>query len=96
LLQHQLAAKIVIYVILNRTEKALKIGKADCIATRLATLQTASATPLELVGYVDGDEFRERQIHRALHADRTNGEWFAASAWPKIAKIFQRLGGTIG
>jgi hypothetical protein len=87
---------MMLYAIWNPTERAIKVGKADCIATRLATLQTASATPLELVGYVDGDEFRERQIHRALHADRTNGEWFAASAWPKIARIFQRLGGTIG
>jgi Meiotically up-regulated gene 113 len=86
----------VIYAIYNRTEKALKVGKADDIGQRLATLQTASATPLELVGYVDGDEFRERQIHRALHADRTNGEWFAASCWPRLSGILQRLGGTIG
>jgi hypothetical protein len=86
----------VIYAVYNKSEKAVKIGTTVDIGQRLATLQTASATPLELVGYVDGDEFRERQIHRALHADRTNGEWFSASAWPKIAGIFQRLGGTIG
>jgi hypothetical protein len=46
-------ATAVIYAIHNPTERAIKVGKADCIATRLATLQTASATPLELVGYVD-------------------------------------------
>jgi hypothetical protein len=85
-----------IYAIYNATEGAIKVGTAHDIGQRLATLQTASATRLELIGYVDGDEFRERQIHRALHSDRTNGEWFAVTAWPKIAGIFQRLGGTIG
>lgn len=68
-----------IYFILNRHARAVKIGKSVDPLKRLEHLQIGSPTPLELLGIVDGSHEEERAYHRQFASDRLQGEWFSAS-----------------
>lgn len=67
-----------IYFIRGRESGRIKIGyTAGDPERRLAALQTGSSEVLELVVAVDGDQQRERALHRQLAAARLTGEWFS-------------------
>lgn len=60
--------------------QTVKIGvtSGDPLA-RLATFQTGSPCPLELVACVYGDEALERALHATFADYRLHGEWFSLS-----------------
>lgn len=65
-----------IYFIQQDQTNLVKIGFSHNIKRRLATLQTASAYPLRLLGYCVGDPQKEHAIHEELSLSRVAGEWF--------------------
>lgn len=64
-----------IYFVRNR-DCFIKIGLAKDVKTRLAGLQTASPTELELLATMEGDRDRERRLHEMFESSRVQGEWF--------------------
>lgn len=71
-----------IYFIQNETNKAIKIGFASDVESRRRALQTASPDRLILLGSIEGDMARERELHREFADLRLVGEWFRPS--PKL------------
>lgn len=61
---------------IQRDDGPIKIGLSKNVANRLATLATASANELKLLGAVPGDKKTEAKIHRQLRDFRMNREWF--------------------
>lgn len=74
------------YVYFIRMEKAwhVKVGVANHVGSRLATLQTSNPETLEVLAAFPGTEHDEAQIHAALSHYRMRGEWFAFGPWVKI------------
>lgn len=64
-----------IYFVRNR-DGFIKIGLAKDVPTRLAGLQTASPTELELLATMEGDREMERRLHEMFDSERVQGEWF--------------------
>lgn len=63
-----------------QADDRVKIGFAADVAARLAQLQTASATPLQLLAVISGVSMPvERRLHRFFAAQRKRGEWFKFS-----------------
>jgi hypothetical protein len=81
-----------VYFIQQGSSGPVKIGKADQVASRLATLQTANPLPLRLLATTDGGEARERELHAQFATDRMHGEWFYPS--PALMGFIARLGAT--
>lgn len=58
----------------------IKIGytKND-VKKRLKQLQTSNPNRLFLLGYIDGDKKREKELHKKFFSSiaRINGEWFS-------------------
>jgi len=54
----------------------IKIGFAANVQARLATLQTASPQPLQVLAAIAGTAQAERAIHRHFASLRLEGEWF--------------------
>lgn len=54
----------------------IKIGVADDVGKRFAAIKTMSPIPLSLIGYIEGDESKERNLHRKFSMYRQHGEWF--------------------
>lgn len=65
-----------IYFIQNTETAAIKIGLSVDPAKRLASLQTASADPLKLLGTIEGGRDKESALHCQFSAHRLSGEWF--------------------
>lgn len=65
-----------VYFILNRISGRIKIGKSFDVDKRLASLQTASPDPLELLGSVPSWLHTEAELHARFAALREHGEWF--------------------
>jgi hypothetical protein len=65
-----------VYVIRCTGTGLYKIGFAIDVAKRISSLQTGSASALELVLTMKGDVERERQLHARFAANRVRGEWF--------------------
>jgi hypothetical protein len=63
-----------IYFISNGTYT--KIGKADNPEKRIKELQTGCPETLEIKLVIDGDEEKEKMLHKALNKYRIRGEWF--------------------
>lgn len=59
-----------------RCNDRIKIGYSLNLATRLKSLQTASAHKLELIVSIDGPPALERAIHAHLAPHHSHGEWF--------------------
>ncbi len=59
-------------------KRAVKIGTARNVKSRLAALQTANHEPLRVLGSIRGDRYVERAIHRKFAKLRIRGEWFRA------------------
>ena len=76
-----------VYFVQSGESGPIKIGVAVDVAARIAVLQTATPTPLELLGVVPrGGRELERLLHKELAEDRLTGEWF----WPS-EKVQARL-----
>ena len=60
--------------------QAVKIGvtSGDPLA-RLATFQTGSPCPLDMIAYVHGNEALEKALHATFANYRLHGEWFRLS-----------------
>jgi len=54
----------------------VKIGYSTNVAERLASLQTASPTKLELLATFPGSPRDERQLHERFAGLHSTGEWF--------------------
>ncbi len=67
---------------------SIKIGTSANVQRRLAALQSANPTRLELIGDVAGGHALERQLHVELAVDRLHGEWFRAS--PLVLRTVER------
>jgi hypothetical protein len=74
-----------IYFIHDDTASAIKIGYSTNVPERLATLQTASATKLVLLGTMPGSIHDEQRLHRKFH--RLHGEWFRIT--PELLHFIQ-------
>lgn len=70
------AAEPVVYAIRAKATNVVKIGVSEDPDSRLASLQTANADELELMGYIPGSTTLEAAIHKLLSAYRVRGEWF--------------------
>jgi hypothetical protein len=67
-----------IYFIHNVERRAIKIGYAANPIQRMRALQTGLPDTLELMGSIEGDMCRERDLHRRFESFRIRGEWFRA------------------
>lgn len=76
-----------IYFILCRTTGRVKCGIALWPRKRLANLQVGSPTPLELIAELDGNQRREKAIHRRLGTRLFHGEWFRYDAFVRDIMI---------
>lgn len=68
--------RVKVYFILCKTTGLVKCGVALRPQKRLATLQVGSPTRLELIAELDGNERRERAIHKRIEQHHSHGEWF--------------------
>jgi hypothetical protein len=71
-----------VYFILDEISSAVKIGKANDVLERLATLQTGNPNKLVLLGYIkcisEKHSFLiEKQHHQKFKDLHINGEWFS-------------------
>lgn len=66
----------VVYVIQGNLGSPYKIGTARDAISRLRSLQTGSPFRLTIVDAIPGGQAVETRIHRALRAERLQGEWF--------------------
>lgn len=65
-----------IYFIQQTPGGQIKIGTAVNVATRLSTLQTASASILQVLAVMPGGTTEEQALHRRFGHARIRGEWF--------------------
>ena len=66
-----------IYFISQENDKYVKIGYSSGMGRkRLAAMQTGNPHRLSLLAVFEGDEDRERELHKYFKADRIRGEWF--------------------
>lgn len=66
----------VVYVIGSTNGHAVKIGRSDDVARRLAEIQRMSPVKLEVLWQVQAGGDLETALHRRFKARRTHGEWF--------------------
>lgn len=69
-------AGCVVYVIQSELGGAVKIGRADDLAKRLAGLQTGRPDRLVVLAAVQGTREDERLCHDLLEHSQERGEWF--------------------
>ena len=69
-----------VYLVRCRVTGRCKIGVAGNPHARLASLQTGSPTPLELVATHAGGHAYERELHRRYAEHALAGEWFDGPA----------------
>jgi hypothetical protein len=84
-------AKSYVYAIRRGTDGPIKIGVTTNLASRLATLQTATPEPLNVVALIPGGTEVERMIHLYLREHRIRGEWFAPSE--HVLRVVRELRG---
>lgn len=68
--------RVKVYFILCKTTGLIKCGVAVRPEKRLAALQVGSPTRLDLIAELDGNERRERAIHKRMERHHSHGEWF--------------------
>jgi hypothetical protein len=62
-----------------KTRDRIKVGFSTNVRSRISTLNTSSAEPIELLTTLDGDMALEKSIHEKLSVERIKGEWFRDS-----------------
>lgn len=65
---------------------SIKIGVTGDIAQRIKSLQSGSATKLELLWSAHGGFPLERYLHQHFNGRRTHGEWFDFESCPDPVK----------
>ena len=65
-----------IYLILDRTSKLLKIGYSNNPKIRKQSLQTGNGNKLELISTIEGNIFDEKLLHKKYSNLKFNNEWF--------------------
>jgi hypothetical protein len=65
-----------VYFIRNPHTGLIKVGYSSQVDVRFRTLCHIERAPLELLGSIPGDRFREQRFHKAMAAFRDHGEWF--------------------
>lgn len=68
-----------LYAVHDSSARAIKIGIAKDVATRVSTLQTGNPNGLALLGACPASIGLERRFHEALRPWAVRGEWFAES-----------------
>lgn len=67
-----------VYVIQEQGgDSAVKVGRADDVAKRVAQLQTGNPHPLRLIYVLPGAGGLEADLHLRFEDDHLRGEWFA-------------------
>jgi excisionase family DNA binding protein len=66
----------VIYFVKPRGRRVIKIGYAQCVGSRVKSLQTAGPDKLEVLAVVPGDQAQEQALHARFAHLRVRGEWF--------------------
>jgi hypothetical protein len=80
----------VVYFIRCPATESVKIGWSTALYQRFRNLQLGSPVPLELLGFVPGNQAIEMHMHRRADALRMHGEWFKYT--PKMALSIKKLG----
>lgn len=70
---------------------AIKIGRSVNVGSRLATMQTANAEELRIVGRMPGGAAVESMLHTRFAGARMRGEWFQAT--PDLLALIREIGG---
>lgn len=65
-----------VYFIQDSGTRRIKIGYAEDVVRRMATLQTGASSRLVLLLVVPGDGRLERRLHKRFARSRRRGEWF--------------------
>lgn len=65
-----------VYVIRAKGTNRYKIGFSTDIGSRIASMQTGSPFPLELIHEFEGTLSNEKAVHKMLASYRLHGEWF--------------------
>lgn len=71
-----------------RSANAIKIGVTTDLGKRIASIQTSTPYPVELIAAIPGDKALESELHATFANHRTSGEWFRLS--PDIVAWLQR------
>lgn len=74
-----------LYAIAGFATRRVKIGRANDVRRRLATLQSGSPDPLVLLAWSANKGPFEWMVHLHFLDLRTHGEWFAPSLTEEIA-----------
>ena len=69
-----------IYFVKCAATQLVKIGYSATPDKRFAQLCVGSASPLVLLGVIEGGQDKEREIHQRFAEHRVRGEWFALNA----------------
>lgn len=69
--------------------RLIKIGYSANITLRLRALLTTSATPLKLLGWLQGSTVLERDLHERLAGSRSHGEWFRQT--PEVEAVLATI-----
>lgn len=80
-----------IYVIQMKHAQHVKIGKANDVLERIATVRCGNPEPLSLLVSVRGDRLREHRLHALLDTYRMEGEWFRWDG--PIPELVERMRG---
>ena len=76
-----------IYVIGQQGSGLVKIGRTTNLTHRLASIQTACPTKVEVLWHAEGGSALERGLHLEFRALRTYGEWFDFGDGDPIAAV---------
>ena len=76
-----------VYVIGHDGNNVVKIGKADDVSDRLASIQRMSPVKLRLLAHYGGGFRYETALHRQFDHLRTHGEWFDFGDLDPVAEV---------
>lgn len=76
----------VTYIIYSHQNKAVKIGYASDLASRISTIQISTPEELSLLFAFQGGREIEKELHQLLAKYRLRGEWFDFTS-----EVFQML-----
>lgn len=79
-----------VYVIRADGDTPVKIGKADDVYARLATLQTGNPRKLTVQRVIPAPQALEAMLHRHMAKSRMVGEWFDG---PQVDELLTHLEG---
>jgi hypothetical protein len=68
-----------IYFVQCTGTRYIKIGYSENPRARLSSLQTGSASELQLLNIIDGNRDKERELHEQFRHLRVKGEWYYPS-----------------